>query len=48
MIEFLIGLLVGIVITFIAMVWDAMKDKRAKFYFDDNYKIHLTKKKWLL
>ena len=42
---FLIGLLAGIFLSAVALVWDASKDKPQLVWMDENYKIHLIKKR---
>ena len=42
---FLIGLLAGIVLSAVALVWDASKDKPQLVWMDENYKLHLIKKR---
>ena len=41
---FLIGLLAGIILSAIALVWDASRDKPQLVWMDENYKIHLVKR----
>lgn len=41
----LLGIIIGIFLSAIAMAWDACKSRRPKFWIDDNYKLHLIKRK---
>ena len=45
MIYFFIGLLAGILLSAIAIAWEVSKDKPQLVWMDENYKIHLVKKK---
>lgn len=42
---FLLGLLVGIILSAIALVWDSSRQKPTLVWMDENYKIHLVKKR---
>lgn len=42
---FLLGLLVGIFLSVLALVWDASREKPQLVWMDENYKLHLVKKK---
>ena len=42
-VTFFIGLLAGIFLSALALVWDASKDRRQRVWMDENYKIHLVK-----
>lgn len=44
-VTFFIGLLVGIFLSALALVREAGKDTRQRFWIDENYKIHLIKKR---
>lgn len=44
-VTFFIGLLVGIFLSALALVWQASKDTRQRFWIDENYKFHLIKRK---
>ena len=41
----LLGILIGIFLSAVALVWDATKSKRPKVWIDENYQIHLITKK---
>ena len=40
----LLGILIGILISFGAMLWDAMHDKPKLVWMDQDYKLHLVKR----
>ena len=44
-VTFLIGLLAGIILSAIALVWDASRDKPQLVWMDENYKRHLIKRR---
>ena len=42
---FAVGVLAGIFLSALALVWDASRDKPQLVWMDENYKIHLIKKR---
>jgi hypothetical protein len=45
MIPFFIGLFLGILLSAIAIAWEVSKDKPTLVWMDENYKLHLVKKR---
>lgn len=41
----LLGILIGIFLSAVALVLDATKSKRPKVWIDENYQVHLVKKR---
>ena len=42
---FILGIIIGILLSFVAMVWDASHDKPKLVWMDENYKLHLIKRR---
>lgn len=42
---FLLGLLIGIILSALAIVYEVTKDKRALIWMDENYELHPVKRK---
>lgn len=45
LISLLLGILIGVLLSAVALVWDACKSKKPRVWIDDDYKIHLIKRK---
>lgn len=45
MIPFFIGLILGILLSAIAIAWEVSKDKPTLVWMDEDYKLHLVKKR---
>lgn len=42
---FFLGLFVGILLSAVAIVWDSSRQRPTLVWMDENYKIHLVKKR---
>ena len=45
MIDKLICFAAGVVTALVAVIWEAMSDKRTTFYIDEDYRLHYTRVK---
>ena len=41
----LIGIIIGIVLSFLAMLWDADRQRPTLVWMDEDYKLHLVKRR---